>query len=84
MTLWVRYSPEPSQRVSTSSERQRMNLHERISICLGWTVDETKTFSLSTLRELVHPISPKLAYEITLVMRDPVGDYDRPTPSEDT
>lgn len=42
-----------------------MTLHERIAKALDWTVGETKTFSLLTLRELVRPHFPKLTQEIT-------------------
>jgi hypothetical protein len=41
-------------------------LHERIAKVLGWTVEEAKSFSLPALREVVRPVSMKLAYEITL------------------
>ena len=41
-------------------------LHERIAEALGWTVDQIRSFSLPALREIVRPVSMKLAYEITL------------------
>jgi hypothetical protein len=41
-------------------------LHERIAEALGWTVEQTRSLSLPSLRELVRPVSMKLAYEITL------------------
>lgn len=44
-------------------------LHERIAKALGWTVKETQSFSLPTLREMVRSVSPKLAHEITVVMK---------------
>ena len=44
-------------------------LHERIAAALGWTLAETKSFSLSTLREMVRPLSPKLTHEITIAMK---------------
>lgn len=43
-----------------------MTLHERIAAKLGWTVEETRGFSLATLREFVRVKSPKLAYLISL------------------
>jgi hypothetical protein len=46
------------------------SLHERIARALGWTVEETQGFSLLSLRDLVGPISPKLAHEITLALED--------------
>jgi len=46
-----------------------MTLHERIAEKLGWSVAETKSMSLQTLRELVRPVSAKLAHEITYSIR---------------
>lgn len=43
-----------------------MSLHERIAAALGWTVEQTQGFSLLALRDLVRPVSAKLAHEITL------------------
>jgi len=45
-----------------------MNLHQRIAETLGWPLKETLAFSLQSLRELVKPVSPKLASEITKVI----------------
>jgi hypothetical protein len=42
-----------------------MNLHERVAKKLGWTVEQTKQFSLISLREIVRHVSPKLANDIT-------------------
>lgn len=42
------------------------NIHARIAEALGWTIEEVQSFSLQTLRDLVRPVSPKLAREITL------------------
>ncbi len=42
-----------------------MTLHERIAEVLGWSVADARSFSLSALREMVRPVSPKLAHEIT-------------------
>jgi hypothetical protein len=42
------------------------SLHARIAKALGWTVKEAQSFSLPALRDLVQPVSPKLAEEITL------------------
>jgi hypothetical protein len=46
-----------------------MNLHERIAKTLGWSVQDTQSCSLPTLRELVRPVSPPLAYEISQVIQ---------------
>jgi hypothetical protein len=43
-----------------------MSLHERIAAALGWTVKETQSFSLASLREMVRTVSPKLVHEITV------------------
>ena len=40
-------------------------LHTRIAAVLGWTVAETQSMSMASLRELVRPVSAKLAHEIT-------------------
>lgn len=45
-----------------------MTLHERIAKALGWTVEQAQSFSLPALRDLVRPVSPKLAHEITLAI----------------
>jgi hypothetical protein len=52
-------------------------LHERIAEALGWTVEEAQSFSLQSLRELVRPVSPSLADDLsqrigsgTLVVRE--------------
>lgn len=43
-------------------------LHERIAKRLGWTVEQTQSFSLQSLRELVRGY-PKLEAEITELIR---------------
>ena len=48
-------------------------MHERIAAALGWTVSETQSFSLATLREMVRTVSPKLAHEITVLIE--TGTY---------
>lgn len=40
-------------------------MHERIAKALGWTIEETKSVSLASLRELVRPLDPKLAEDIS-------------------
>jgi len=54
------------------------HMTERVAKVLGWTEAEVQSFSLPTLREVVRRVSPKLAYEITQVMRGP--DYYLGTP----
>jgi hypothetical protein len=43
-------------------------LAARVALALGWTVDDVRSFSLPALRDLVRPVSPKLAHEITQAM----------------
>jgi hypothetical protein len=47
----------------------KYDLHERIAKCLGWTVNETKSFSLAALREWVSVKDPALHDEIGLVIQ---------------
>ena len=44
---------------------QLKTLHERVADALGWRVEDAQSFSLLSLRELVRPVSPKLAYLLT-------------------
>ena len=46
-----------------------MTLHERIAQALGWTKEETQSFSLQSLREVVRPVSPKLAHELSTLIQ---------------
>jgi hypothetical protein len=50
-----------------------VTLHERIAQALGWTEEEAKGFSFQALRDLVRPVNPKLAHELTLAIQS--GDY---------
>lgn len=52
-----------------------MSLHKKIAKVLGWSTNETHGFSLQSLRELVRPVDPKLADEIS--QRITSGDYIR-------
>lgn len=45
-----------------------MSLHQRIAQALGWTEEQTHSFSLAALRDLVRPVSTKLAHEIDVVL----------------
>lgn len=45
------------------------DLHKRIARCLGWTVDETRSFSLAALREWIHLKDPALCDEISQVIQ---------------
>jgi hypothetical protein len=40
-------------------------LHQRIAKALGWSVSDTQSMSLPALREIVRPVDPRLAAEIS-------------------
>ena len=42
----------------------KRSLHERIADALKWSINDAKSLSLSSLRELVREIDPALANEI--------------------
>lgn len=46
-----------------------MTLHERIAKALDWPLSDVEKHSLYALREIVRPISPKLAHELTVMIR---------------
>jgi hypothetical protein len=48
-------------------------LHERIAAALGWSVADTQSMSLQSLRDLVRPVNPELAGEITRAIQS--GSY---------
>jgi hypothetical protein len=50
-------------------------MHERIAEVLGWTVAETRSLSFQALRELVRPIDPALADELSRQIQS--GEYIR-------
>jgi hypothetical protein len=52
-------------------------MHDRIAKALGWTVEQTKGFSLAALRELL-PRDSKLRYEIDVSIR---GGYSLLAPT---
>ncbi len=47
------------------AEETATTLHERIAVVLGWTVAETQSFDMRSLRELVRTLDVRLAEEIT-------------------
>ena len=49
-------------------------VRERVAKALGWSVEDTRSVSLQSLRDLVRPVSQKLAHEITLEINR--GTYD--------
>ncbi len=40
-------------------------MHERAAKALGWSVADTQSMSLAALRELVRPVNPQLAGEMS-------------------
>ena len=52
-------SPSPSPTTAGGS------LHQRIAGALGWPLEETHKFSLAALRDLVRPVNPALADEMS-------------------
>lgn len=42
-----------------------MSLHERIARALGWTVKDAQSLSMAALRDLVRPVDPCLAEDIS-------------------
>jgi hypothetical protein len=45
-------------------------LHERIAKALKWSISDTRSFSLATLRDLVRPVSAKIAHDITTFLNN--------------
>lgn len=60
--IWLKAQ---GRRVGGSTMNESSSLHERIAEALGWTVEDTRSVSYQGLRELVRPVSQKLAAEIT-------------------
>jgi hypothetical protein len=50
-------------------------MHERAAKALGWSVADTHSMSLHSLRELVRPVNPELAGEMTRAIQS--GSYIR-------
>jgi hypothetical protein len=44
-------------------------IHDRVAQALGWSVKDTQSFSLSTLREMVRTKDPALAAEISSMIQ---------------
>lgn len=66
------------------------DLHERIAEALGWSLAAVQSLSFQAVRELVRPVSPKLAHKLSMAISRfptqqkepiPVG-FDVPTRKE--
>jgi hypothetical protein len=55
------------------------DLHDRIARTLGWSAEDVRSFSMQSLRDLVRPVDPDLAKEMTLVIQS--GQYVHATPT---
>jgi hypothetical protein len=51
----------------------RGTIHTRVAAALNWSEADARSFSLPALREMVRPVSAKLAHEIELIMADLCG-----------
>lgn len=54
------------------------NLHERIAKALGWSVKDTQSLTMHALRDLVRPVDPQLAQEMSHVIQS--GAYIKGPP----
>jgi hypothetical protein len=45
-----------------------MSIHERIAAALNWSLNDVRSFSLPALRDMVRPVNPALASEISLAL----------------
>jgi hypothetical protein len=41
---------------------------ERVSKALNWPIEDVRSMSTASLREVVRPVSPKLAHELSLIL----------------
>lgn len=59
---------ERRQRVLGAGEFAQVLLYRDAARVLGWTVEQTHSISLASLRELVRPVDPALAEDISRVI----------------
>ena len=55
-----------------------MSLHERAAKALGWSVKDTQSMSMHSLRELVRPVDPDLAREMDYMIRSGAYVAEKP------
>lgn len=55
------------------------DLHDRAARALGWNVNDVRSVSMQSLRDLVRPVDPNLAQEISLAIQS--GAYIRGEPA---
>lgn len=53
------------------------DLHDRAARALGWSADDVRSVSMQSLRDLVRPVDPNLAQEISLAIQS--GAYITPS-----
>jgi hypothetical protein len=53
------------------------NLRPAIAKALGWTVEDTRTFSISALRDILPETERKLKYELTIILQSGFHIYER-------
>ena len=53
--------------------RSTAGIHARAAEVLGWPLRDVQSMSLYTLRDVVRPVSAKLAHDITVAIRS--GSY---------
>lgn len=57
------------------------DLHDRIASALGWTPAEARSLSMHSLRDLVRPVNPELAQEISHVIQSGAYIVGAPAPT---
>ena len=55
------------------------NLHDRAAKALGWSTRDVQSLSMQSLRDLVRPVDPNLAQELSYAIQS--GAYVRGTPA---
>ena len=60
------------------------DLYDRAARALGWVPTDVHTISMQSLRDLVQPVDPDLAQEISLAIQSGAYIYDEPLPDVPT
>lgn len=67
-----------SHAVKKSAAPHSSDLHDRIAKALGWSVKDTQSMSMQSLRDLVRPVNPSLAQEMDYMIRSGAYGYGEP------